>query len=168
MGKYIRGPVDEDLSLGTLAALTGIRQAFGSVVAERTLISSLVARYSLQGMTPGDNIGPIMVGIAHGDYSLSEIEAYIEQTTGWSEGDLVSQEISSRKIRRIGVFESAVAGGTGGITVLNDGKPIKTKLNWILISGQSIAVWAYNMGSGALATTDPNVQLQGHANLWPK
>jgi len=28
-------------------------------------------------------------------------------------------------------------------------------------------MWAYNAGSNALATTVPNVSVDGHANLWP-
>ncbi len=163
-GRYIRGSVDENLSLGTLAGTTGLRQAFGSTVNERTKISSVVASYALEGVTQGDNIGPIMVLLAHGDYSLVEIEAFIEQTTSWNETDLTSQEVGKRKIRRVGIFPAP--GEASGPAVLNGGRQVKTKLNWILTQGGSIALVAYNMGSAALATTDPNLHVQGHANLW--
>ncbi len=167
MGKYIRGNVDNDFSLGTLAASTGIVSQNVSTVNERTLVSSLVATWTMSGFTVGDNIGPIEVGVAHGDYSLAEIEAVLELTTGWNEGNLTSQELSKRKIRRIGVFEAPAGGGLGAV-VLNEGKSIKTKLNWILLQGQTLQYWAYNMGTGAVATTDPNVHVRGHANLWPR
>ncbi len=166
MGKYLRGPVEEQLALGTLATRTLVRVLFASVVNERTLISSLVARFSLSGFTPIDNAGPILVGIAHSDYTAGEIEEFLEGTGGWNETDQIGQERAKRKIRRIGLFD--VPGSAGESVSLNDGKAIKTKLNWILSQGETLALWAYNTGGSSLATTDPDVGCQGHANLWPR
>ncbi len=165
MGCYIRGNIDETVDLGTLAAKTAILASL-SVVNERTLISSIVAYWSLADFTNAIGDGPIMVGVAHSDYTLAEVEEYLEATGLWTEGDMKAKEVSSRKIRRIGLFQSSVA-DSFGIAVLNDGKPIKTKLNWILNQGQSIKVWAYNAGDSALATTDPDLVMNGHANLFP-
>ncbi len=165
MGRYLRGPVDEDMALGTLASKDVVAQVFGSTVNERTLISSIVATYSMEGFTPGDDIGPIMVGVSHGDYTAAEIEEFLEGTAGWNEGDKIALERANRKIRRIGVFEDPSSANQS--VTLNDGRPIKTKLNWILNQGITLDVWAYNMGAQPLATTNPNVHVQGHANLWP-
>lgn len=166
MGRYIRGNVDEQLNLSTLASKTLISAAFDETVNERTLVSSIVASWSLQAFTPATGDGPVLVGVAHGDYSSAEIEAFLETTGSWNEGDLVAQEVGKRRIRRVGVLGAT----TGPLTPssLNDGKPIKTKLNWILLQGQTLQVWAYNMGSSALETTNPVVDVQGHANLWPR
>ncbi len=166
MGRYIRGNIDLDVALGTLAAKTLIALAMQQTVTERSLISSIVLQWSLIGKTIADNQGPIMVGVAHSDYTAAEIEAWVENTTTWAESDLVGREISGRKIRRVGVFPEG--GQSLSTQVLNDGKPVKTKLNWILNAGQTLDVWAYNNGSAALATTDPNVVVSGHANLWPR
>ncbi len=166
MGRYIRGAIDEDMNLGTLAAKTLITQVFGNTVTERTFVSSIVALWSLIGKTIADNEGPIMVGVAHSDYTAAEIEAWIEQSNSWEEADLVSREISGRKIRRVGVFDES--GPSLGTQVLNSGKPVTTKLGWILNAGQTLDLWAYNNGSAALATTAPNVVASGHANLWPR
>ncbi len=167
MGRYIRGAVDMDSALGTLAAKTLAALAMNDTVTERSFVSSMVANWSLGGFTTGDNIGPIMVGVAHSDYSAAEIEAWIERANSWKEADLVSREIASRKIRRVGVF-TGVSGVTGAILTLNGGKPIKTKLNWILNAGQTLDVWAYNNGSAPIATTDPNLIVSGHVNIWPR
>ncbi len=35
-----------------------------------------------------------------------------------------------------------------------------------MITGQTVNLWVYNMGSAAFATTDPNVHVQGKANLF--
>ncbi len=169
MGRYIRGSVDEELSIGTLAALTLISTPFDNTVIERTLVSSLVASWAIQEWTPAANDGPLMVGIAHSDYTSAEIEEWIEATTSWSEADKIAQEVNSRKIRAVGTFVSPGAVGDGaGAAKLNDGKVIKQKLNWILNTGQTLRVWAYNSGSSAFGTTIPLVQVQGHANLWPR
>ncbi len=170
MGRYLRGNIDETKSLGGLGANTGIVQAFDGTVSERTFVSSIVASWSMQGWTDTDNTGPITVGLAHGDYTLAEIEAWVEQAGAatWEEGDLIAREVSDRKIRKVGTFGSA-GGGLLGSVVLNDGRNIKTKLNWILNAGQGIQMWAYNNGSAAVSgTTVPDVTVQGHANLWPR
>ncbi len=163
MGKYIRGNVEESLPLTTLASRTLAQVAFDETVNERTLVSSLVAVWSIEDFTEGNDIGPIMVGIAHGDYSGAEIEAWIENTASWNEGDLVQREVANRKCRRVGVFDSDRTGD-----VLNNGRAIKTKLNWILNQGQTLRLWGYNLGLAAVATTVPNVSVDGHVNLWPR
>ncbi len=165
---YTKGNLDIDQSLGTLASKTAVLAATDTVI-DRTLVSSVKATYTLSNLAEAANAGPIEVGVAHGDYTLAEIEAYLELATSWKETDLLDKEIQSRRIRRIGVFDSpaAATAGTGAYT-LNDGKAIRTKLNWILTNGQGLNYWIYNLGTAALATSDPNVNIRGHANLWAK
>ncbi len=164
MGRYIKGNVDEDFALGTLAGNTAILEA-SQVVGERTRITSIDCSWTLSDFTPGDNVGPIECGVAHSDYSLAEIEEVLEATSSWNEGDKISQEIQRRLVRRIGVFQHSDALED---SVLNEGQPIKTRLNWILNAGQGLNFWVYNQGSGSLATTDPNMHIVGHANLFPQ
>lgn len=166
MGRYIRGEVDEELTIGGLTTRDVVSVVFDETVNERTLISSLVASYSMDEWTPTANAGPIMVGIAHSDYSAAEIEEWIENTGSWDEGDLVNQEVGKRKIRKVGIFPDT--GNVLSNEVLNDGKAIKTKLNWILNQGQTLQVWAYNLGGASVATTTPSIHVEGHANLFPK
>lgn len=163
--KYLRGSVDESVLGGTLAAKTVISAIFDEVVQERTLASSIVATYAMGNWTIGSGRGPVMIGIAHSDYSDAEIEAMIESTGSWDEGDLVQQELAKRKIRRIGIF--AAPDNSSEDAVLNDGNPIKTKLNWVLLQGQTLRLWIYNTGTAAFATSDPVFHCQGHINLWP-
>jgi len=164
MRGYLRGSVDEELDAGALAAKTLISAGFDETVSETTRVSSIVGTYSLSDVTPGLGIGPILVGLAHGDYQDSEIEAVIEATDSWEPKDLIAMEVGARKVRRIGIFASPES---SQLTVrLNDGRPIKTKLNWTLQSGQTLKIWAYNLGVNPFATTTPRIDLQGHANLW--
>ncbi len=166
MGRYIRGQIDDELAFGSLASKDLSSSDLDEVVQERTLITSVVLTHTMDNLTPTANVGPIMCGVAHGDYTTAEIEAFIENAGSWDEGNLTSQEIGRRKIRIVGIFDGV--GSAADSTVLNDGKPIKTKLNWILTQGETIQQWVYNLGSAAVATTAPNYHIQGHANLFPK
>lgn len=164
--RYLKGVIQNRFTLGTLAPLTLLGDDIADSVVERAWLSSVQCTWSMDEFTTGAGDGPILVGIAHSDYSDAEIEAWVEQTSSWEEADLVAQEIAKRKIRRVGTFGSTGQALSG--TVLNDGKPIRTKCGWMLATGQSIRIWAYNQGSSALATTSPAVVTSGHANLWPR
>ncbi len=161
-GKYLKGNIDESTQLGTLAARTLISEDVEAVT-NRVLVSSIVCNWSLDGIVAGQ--GPIIFGVAHSDYTDAQIEAVLENTGSWSEGDLTSKEIADRKVRQIGQFVGTLDTGTDDIQ-FNDGKPVKTKLNWILNEGNSLTVWAWNASGSALSTADPAMICKGHANLW--
>jgi len=139
---------------------------FDETVIERTLVSSIVAAYSLSGMTPAFDDGPIEIGVAHSDYTTAEIKEFVDNAGSWNEGNLVQQEVAKRRIKRIGIFP--VPDNADDAVVLNDGEPIKTKLNWMLMTGQTLKVWAFNLGDSSLATTNPQILTSGHVNLWPQ
>ncbi len=162
--KYLKGVVDEELAIATLASKVVVGANFDSTVSEKTRVSSLEASYAIRGLTSASDDGPIMIGIAHSDYTDTEIEEYIENLGSWDQGNKVAQEIGKRLIRVIGKFESR-SDALEAVT-LNDGLPIKTRLNWTLITGQTLKAWAYNLGSSPLSTTVPDISINGHVNLW--
>ncbi len=164
--RYLKGVIQNRFTLGTLAATTLLGDDISDSVTERAWLSSVTATWSMDQFTEGAGDGPILVGIAHSDYTDAEIEAWVEQTSSWEEADQVAQEVAKRKCRRVGTFGQTGPSLSG--TVLNNGRPITTKCGWMLSSGQSIRIWAYNQGSSALATTSPAVVTAGHANLWPR
>ncbi len=168
MGRYIRGNIDEEVVLSTLAARTLIAEIFDETVIERTLVASIESTYALKDIVVAVDDGPITVGVAHSDYTDAEIEAVIENTGSWNEGNKVQQEVSKRLVRVIGTFPITQAATEGAQTfVLNEGMKIKTKLNWILTTGQSLRLFVYNGGSSAL-TGSASVFMYGHANLFPR
>ncbi len=162
---YRKGALQMKLDLGTLAGQTLVSAANSETVTERTRLSSIKGSYILSGFTLTAEVGPIRFGLAHSDYSDAEIEQWIEQQGSWSEGNLVAKEIADRRIREVGVFQTRDTGSAGSWS-FRQGQPVKTKLNWILITGQTVKLWAYNVGSAAVATTDPDVEFEGHANLF--
>lgn len=161
---YIRGRIDEQLSTATLAAKTLVSAAFDEVTRETCRVGSIVATWAMSDLTAGAGIGPLQVGVAHSDYTDTEIEEVIENTGSWDKGDKIAQERANRQIRTIGTFRAATT--AVGDAVLNAGRPLRTRLNWLLTTGDTLRVWAYNQGSNPVATTVPIVTLQGHANLW--
>ncbi len=163
---YVRGSIDHKLNINTLAGSTVVGSLIGNTVVDRTYLSSVKAAWSLDGVTKATDVGPLMVGIAHSDYSDTEVEEWIESLTNWDAGNLTAQEKGRRKIRMVGVFTNADEPTTW--EVLNDGKPITTKCKWILFEGDTVRVWAYNMGPNAFSSTVPHLRVQGHANLWPQ
>ena len=165
MSKYTPGQVNERLDLAALPSESAVSEIFDETVLEETLISSLEAMYSWAAVTRGTDDGPLMVGIAHSDYTTTEIEQWIENINSWDWGDLSQREVTNRLIRKIGVFQTPI--DTAETVVLNHGRPIKTKLNWSLRTGQSLRLWAYNLGSSAFADGG-QVHADGKANLWRK
>ncbi len=165
--KYLKGILQENMSLGTLGSKVVISAVSGDVVTESTWLSSIKATWSLDAFSDNAGDGPILVGVAHSDYSSAEIEEWLENTGSWEEGNLISQEIAKRKIRQVGTFDKQALGLVSS-DVLNDGRPISTKCGWILTTGNGLRIWAYNLGSSPLDTTDPVVSVNGHANLWPR
>ncbi len=116
---------------------------------------SIRGLWSLRDLTAGQ--GPIIVGVAHSDYSVIEIEEYLENETQLTRGDMVAtREIAKRLVRRVGVFAGAV-----GEETLNDGKPLKVRLNWAMAQGTTLTFWAYNF-SGATLTTGAEALFNGN------
>ncbi len=154
-GKVIKGKFDNSVTLGTLAANTGVLDAT-EIVAQRSFILSMEAAHSIIGLAAGESV---YLGVAHSDYSLAEVEEWIENQGGWDEGNLISQEINRRKIRNIGVFTSEE-------TALNEGKVLKTKLGFILNSGDGLNFFLYNPDAAGLTTGSEWTSL-GHVWLKP-
>ncbi len=148
----------EALPLLTLANLDVLGENFPDTVDRPTFVISSDLLMSIGGLTPGE--GPIVVGVAHVDYTDAEIEEWIENQGSWGTSDLVGQEIARRKIREVGQFSGETAD-----EVLNDGKPVHTKLRFMLNAGSTLKYWAYNR-SGAVLTTGSSVFIEG--TVWAR
>ncbi len=163
MKRYLKGNVDENVILTDLAAATLVSSDFDETPEQDTLVSSLVASYSIDNLVAGQ--GPIIFGVAHSDYSDAEIEEFIENTGSWDQGSKIEQERAKRLIRKIGTLVGTQGTGTNDVQ-FNGGVPVKTKLNWRLNTGDTLNLWAYNISATALSTSVPVLRAHGHANLW--
>ncbi len=158
------GVIEIDLAMTTLAAKTLVSQTT-QTVADTARVSSVKSVYGLTGLTQADGVGPFLFGVAHSDYTDSEIEGFIEAGNSWDLGDMVNKEIRSRRVRIIGQLSALTAEGSASF---NDGRPVKTKLNWMLAEGDSLDHWVYNMGDAPVATTVPQFTAFGSAAIWYK
>ncbi len=163
--KYLRGNVDENLLLGTLATKTLISDRWDESPEDRVLLSSVVLSWTLDQLTNPQ--GPILFGVAHSDYTDAEVEAVIENAGSWAEGSKIEQEISKRLVRIIGTMVSTGESQSGPVDIqFNEGRKLKTKLNWVINQADGLRMWAYNLSATPLATTDPVLRANGYANLW--
>ncbi len=142
---YGRSPkTTAELPLSTLASDTVIVVGLHTAADGAFRMLSVNLTYALVGLTAGN--GPITVGLAHSDYTVTEIKQAIESAGAISQGSKIEQEQANRLVRTIGTF--------GGLDTeaLNDGKPIKTRLNWRINVGDVVNLWAYNENNGAMDT----------------
>ncbi len=150
--------VSEDAALSTLGAGTMGVFAWDDTVSEKTYLLSLEAIWAMSEHTASE--GAITVGVAHSDYTSTEINEWFVATSAWDTGNLVAQEQNRRKIRQVGVFP-----GFQTSEVLNDGKSIKTPLRFIVETGQSLQTWAFNHDTSVL-TTGSIISVDG--KVWSK
>ncbi len=138
-----RAAIAESLPLLTLASLDVLGETIVGVVDKPTRVMSVDCLFALNGMTALE--GPVDVGLAHSDYTDAEIEECLEAVGSWSSDDKVANERSNRLVRRVGQLDAEH-------DELNDGEPVRVRLNWGLASGSTIRYWARNVGSAALTT----------------
>ncbi len=137
--------VTNALTVGALAAQDMISDLFAGVVDDDTYLISADLLWSVVGFTAGE--GPVVVGIAHSDYTAAEIEQWFEAAAIWDSGDLVNRENAARKCREVGTFSLV-----GTAEVLNDGKPIRTPLKFRIAEGDTLQLWAFNQSNGTFTT----------------
>ncbi len=138
-------PVDNILTVGNLTTKDVIANDFDANVDRDTFMVSADLAWGIEGATAGE--GPMVVGLAHNDYTAAEIEEAIEASASWDQGDRVANERRRRLVRIAGTFPLTVAD-----EVLNDGRVLKTRLGFRVEIGQTLKVWAYNPTTGTIAT----------------
>ena len=159
MKGYVKLPFRLQGGLGAITSgqFSGID--LGDTVNERTWISSVFAAFGLQGLTVGE--GPHVLYVAHSDYSNTEVEEAIKAATSWDQGDLVSREQANRKVRLIGNI-----GGESADEVLNDGKPMRIRLGFMLEEGDTLQFGVFAQTGNI--TTGAAISVAGHANGWKR
>jgi len=151
-------------AVGALATLDVISAAGTSATTNTLCVMSIDVAWAISDL--GASIDDaFQFGVAHSDYSAAEIEECLEATSSMDLGNKVEQERANRLVRSIGIItQVGAASVTGGLN-FNDGRPKKTKLNWLLSIGDTLDVWVRN-GSGSVYTTGSILSGIGH--LWVK
>ncbi len=146
-----------ELALSTLATDTVLDVATVGAATNPYRCMSIKATWNLIGLTPGE--GPITVGYAFSDYSTTEVKECLESFESIDLGKKIEQERANRLVRIVGTFAAS------GNSALNDGKPIKTRLNWYIGISDTVRIFAYNEGTGTLTT---GAALKVAGDLWVK
>ncbi len=147
-GRLFVPRIDSEVAFSGLATDDLVAVALTSVLDQECWANSMDVVCSLSDMTAGD--GPVLVGVAHSDYSAAEIEEWLEETSSWIKSNKIGMERARRKCRIIGSFESQTE--ALGAMIMNDGKPVRVKLGFMLESGMTLQFWVYNLSSTSLAT----------------
>lgn len=134
----------ESLVLGALGNDLVISGDLLGNVTDKLYLISLDLVCALKNLTAGQ--GPIAVGIAHGDYSVTEILEWF-QSTGMLGGDQISIERSRRKIRDIGIFN-----GLSSEESLNHGNKFRVRAKFVVEGAESVNLWALNLSDATLTT----------------
>ncbi len=152
--------VTGSLSLGALAALDVVSGAITDASTDPYRLISANLRYTLV------NLGAVIddgqeFGLAHSDYTAAEIEECLEATASIDLGDKIAQEQANRLVRSIGIMTGGNA--AAGNMDFNDGRPVKTRLNWKMSTGDTLNIWVRN-SSGVVYTTGATVSTLGE--IW--
>ncbi len=150
--------VSPSLALVTLAANTALTAGMSGNADGAYRCVSIKATWGMHGVN-NQTGGPFTVGYAHSDYTVAEIKECIEAASAINLGDKIAQEKANRLVRIVGVLDAADA--TQGDD-LNDGKPISTKLNWMILIGKQVNLFAYN--DGTVAVTGASLKVTG--DMW--
>ncbi len=160
---YRKVQIQSTIGLTTLVSHKPEAATILTNLLDKVKVSSLYLNFVWDDMTgTGGNQnedGPLLIGVAHGDYTLDEIEEFIEAVTSIDFGDKIAAERSRRLMRTLGTLSAMQISfpGHGGLK--------KIKLNWTLGEASTLLVWAYNLGGSDL-TTGSQLEISGYANVW--
>ncbi len=152
------------VAIGALATLDVVKQAGTSAAASTLRFISIDMTWAITDLAATVD-DAFQFGVAHSDYTAAEIEECLEATASMDIGNKVEQERANRLVRSIGMISPS--GGVildSGIT-FNDGKPMKTRLNWLMSIGDTLDVWVRN---GSTNVYTAGTILTGQGNLWVK
>ncbi len=148
--------VSPELALAMLASDTVLKTVLVGTYASTYGCMSVSLTWSLTDLTANDD--PVIVGLAFSDYSVTDINVCIEAAEAIDIGDKIGQEKANRMVRIIGSMNEVRES-------LSEGRPIKTKLNWLIPIGKAIEVFAYNTSDDPLTT---GAFLNCDGDMWVK
>ncbi len=157
--------VESSLAVGALAASDVVVSPLTATSSNTYRVTSIKASYAVVDV-PAIIDGAYQFGIAHSSYTAAQIEECIEATGAVDIGNLVSQEQANRLVREIGTI-SPTGQTTPGMEIsYNEGRPVKTKLNWKIGIGDTLMLYVRN-GSSVVYTTGALIKSKGEMWVTP-
>ncbi len=149
--------VNNSSPIGALAAEDVVTGTLVPVSTTPYRVMSIDISWAISNLGAGIDDGQEF-GVCHSDYSAAEVEECLEAVASIDIGDKIAIEQGNRLVRSIGVMTGSAANSFG--LSINDGNPIKTKLNWYIGNGDGVNVYIRN-GSGNVYTTGSNLLSNG-------
>ncbi len=156
--------VQANFGVGALAAADVVVGVITAATTGTLRVMSIKASWSIVNLADAVD-GGFEFGVAHSDYTAAEIEECIESQASMDIGDKVANEQSNRLVRTIGVISNTGGAVAASELIFNDGRPVKTKLNWLLSIGDTLNMWVRN-SSGTIYTTGSSLSVIGE--IWVK
>ncbi len=150
--------------IGALAALDVVKAAVTAVAADTYRIVSVDCAYSITDLGALADDG-FAFGLAHSGYTAAQIEECLESQTSIDLGDKIAQERANRLVREVGMISGSQGAVVGGGLPFNNGRRVKTRLNWKISIGDTLDIWVRN-SSGVIYTTGASITMNG--DLWLK
>lgn len=153
--------INERIDPGALAnnAVAGV--AIGDNGGENYILEWV--KLSVSGGDFAADEGPFEVGIAHGAYSDTEIQEWMDlsETLKFGRADIQQLEIQNRRIRLLGTF-----GAGDGVTDqhVNGGRPVFQRLNWYVDESLGFKLFVAN-GFGSTITGGGRVEYTGKCKI---
>ncbi len=130
------------VTIGNLGSGSVVKGSISQATVDSMRFISLNLAWTLEDFIAVDD--GMEFGVAHSDYTAAEIEECLEAQGSMDIGDKIAQERANRLVRSLGVIDREV--------LFNDGKKLKTRLNWLMSEGDTLDAWIRN-GSGTVWTT---------------
>ena len=137
-------------TLGSAIVISG--NLFDSTLAEDLFCISTDITVQMRDHTAPE--GPLEFGLAHGDYSDTEIKEHLD-VSFMDPDKQIEKEHAKRLVRLIGSLS-----GLNASEVFNDGRKYRQKLKFTVGNGYNVKFWVANRDGGAL-TTGTTVTYQG-------
>ncbi len=139
------------ITLGTLAAVTALKQDNALAMTDSLRILKTEGRAHIEGSTLVEGDGPIGLYLVSTDLSNAEIAAAINSDGPVSRQDTVQEDLSMRPVYKLGELEFAPHTAASKQAILEWSRTIR----WTFGdggSGGSFGIVAFNYGSNALTT----------------
>ncbi len=143
------------MALSTLADNSVLKTAIQAAFTRRFRVAYLKGTWIIRGGTSTE--GPLVVGLAHSDYTIAEIQEATDVSV-ISSSEKIANERRRRLVRKVGAFKmfesnEQLQGDRGSEKVF-------TRLNWPIEEDFSLDLWAQNR-SGATLTTGAILEFDG-------
>ncbi len=143
---FVAMPVSGSVLPSTLASGIVIKSNLMSNLSEDFYCISADLAFQIRDGTVGE--GPLQVGIAHGDYSVTEIKEYLDVDYS-NPGDKIAREQATRLVRRCGFFQQNLA--AAGEQMPQNGEVKRVKIRFLVTDGISLDFWVHNQSGAALS-----------------